>query len=296
MMKAHKFSVWILAAISALTFMAGCGGSGNVDVMQLIQERDSLRLQAEVQSRRLGNIEMAVAAMNATVDSIAREEEMIFINYDGAEVTRQGALGNLDRFEEMIRRQDQKIKELQGELAKNDFNSDAQTLISNLQLQIQQKNAQIAQLRKELENKNVDIAKLRQQVAQQSLRISAQDETIQGLETKTEKQGRALQRQDAILNTGYVLVGSKEELRAKGIIDKKGKIVGDGMLDQSKFAKVDIRKWNEVSFSAKKPRILTNMPQSAYVLTTTGYGQFVLRVTNPTDFWKFSPYLIIQTY
>lgn len=284
----------LVAVLASLIY--ACGGRGNVDVMQLIQERDSLRLQAEVQSRRLENIEKAVTAMNETLDSIAYEEGMIFINYEGEETTRQGALGNLQRFEEMMRRQDQKIKELQQELEKNDFNTDAKLLIANLQLQIQQKNAQIAQLKKELENKNVDIAKLRMQVAQQSLRISAQDETIQGLETKTEKQGQALQRQDAILNTGYVLVGSKAELKAKGVLNKKGKLVGDGMLEKTKFAKVDIRNWKEVTFSAKRPQILTNMPQSAYMLTTAGDGIFTLRVTNPTDFWKFSSYLVIQTY
>jgi len=294
-MRHKKYSLWIVFVLCIAFMLGGCGGSGNVDVMQLIQERDSLRLQTEVQLRRLNNIEKAVEAMNETLDSIAIEEEMIFINYDGAEITRQGVLGNLDRFEEMMHRQDQKIKELQNELGKNVFNKDAQALIDHLQLQIQKKNIQIAQLRKELENKNVDIAKLRAQVAQQSLCITAQDEAIQVLESKSQRQDKALQRQDVILNTGYVLVGSKNELRSKGVLDKNGKIVGDGMLDKSKFAKVDKRNWEEVSFSAKKPRILTNMPSSAYTLSTNGDGLFYLKVINPADFWRFSSYLIIQT-
>lgn len=286
----------ILGAALALLAMWGCGGgSGSVDVMKLIEERDSLRLQAEVQAQRLGNIEKAVLTMNETLDSIAREENMIFINLDGVEATRQGALGNLDRFEDLMRRQDKKIKELQNELAKNAFNAEAQELIDHLQAQVNVKNAQIAQLRKELENKNVDIAKLRKQVESQSLRISAQNEAIAGLEASGRLKDKALQTQSNMLNTGFVIVGSKNELKEKGIIGKKGNIVGDGMLDKSKFAKVDIRQWNEVTFSAKKPKILTNMPSSSYTLTTNGDGVFCLRVANPADFWRFSSYLVIQT-
>lgn len=294
MMKCIK-GVFILLVHLSLVMMSACSGHGGVDVMSLIQERDSLRLQAEVQSQRLSNIEKAMMTMNETFDSIAFDEDMVFISCDGKEITRQGALGNLDRFEEMVKRQDKKIKDLQAELAKNPFNSDAQGLVAHLQEQINLKNYEIARLRKELENKNVDIAKLRKQVETQSLRISSQEETIAGLQVSGQKKDAALKRQDAMLNTGYVLVGTKDELRSKGVINKKGNLYGDGMLDKSKFAKVDIRHWEEVNFSAKRPKILTNMPPSAYTLSTNGDGVFCLKVTNPSDFWRFSSYLVIQT-
>ena len=91
-----------------------------------------------------------------------------------------------------------------------------------------------------------------------------------------------------------MLIGSKDDLNRKGVT-KKGKIVPDAVLDRTKFATVDIRKWREVSFQAKRPRILTNMPASSYQLTTDGYGNFTLIVDNPSDFWRISSYLVIQT-
>lgn len=97
-----------------------------------------------------------------------------------------------------------------------------------------------------------------------------------------------------MLNNGYVLIGSKDDLRRKGIL-KNGRVISDAALDRSKFFQVDIRKWHEISFRAKKPRILTNMPASSYSLTTSGDGNFTLSITDPSDFWRISNYLIIQT-
>ena len=167
-------------------------------------------------------------------------------------------------------------------------------MISHLKEQLNTKNIQIAQLKEELEKKNVDIARLQEQVESQRLTINTQTATINELNQRTQRQGEALARQDAILNNGYVLIGSRDDLKRKGIL-KKGKIVADAALDRSKFAKVDIREWREVSFTAKRPRILTNMPASSYEITTTGNRNFTLTVKNPSDFWRISTYLVIQT-
>lgn len=156
------------------------------------------------------------------------------------------------------------------------------------------KDNQIIQLRKEIEKKNVDISRLQEQVTSQQYTIDSQTVKIDELNKKTQRQNEALARQDAILNNGYVLLGTKADLQRKGIL-KKGKLVSESILDRSKFKQVDMRHWKEVSFTAKKPRILSNMPTSSYELTTDGHGNFTLTIINPSDFWKITSYLIIQT-
>ncbi len=91
-----------------------------------------------------------------------------------------------------------------------------------------------------------------------------------------------------------MLIGSKKDLERKGVLRKK-KLVNDAVMDKSKFAKVDVRKWNEISFEAKRPRILTNIPESSYQLTTTGKRQFKLKITDAAAFWSISSFLVIQT-
>ena len=100
--------------------------------------------------------------------------------------------------------------------------------------------------------------------------------------------------QDKELNNGYVIIDTKAELKRKGIARRK-KVINEGLLDKSKFTQVDIRNTTILTFNAKKPRILTNMPQSSYTMTKNGDGTYTLNITDPTRFWSISRYLVIQT-
>ena len=278
-----------------LLLVCSCGNSGS-EVMKLVEERDSLRQINREQIERLDSYSKTIETLNETLDSIAYQENMIFFNNNGEmPITKENVKHNLMRFEALLKKQGEKIRQLEKQLSEsNDSNAQSLSLISHLKEQLNTKNIQIAQLKEELEKKNVDIARLQEQVESQRLTINTQTATINELNQRTQRQGEALARQDAILNNGYVLIGSRDDLKRKGIL-KKGKIVADAALDRSKFAKVDIREWREVSFTAKRPRILTNMPASSYEITTTGNRNFTLTVKNPSDFWRISTYLVIQT-
>lgn len=285
----------LLSVCSVYLMISGCGNSGR-EVIKLVEERDSLRLVNSKQTEMLNNYYKTIETLNETLDSIAYQEKMLFIN-DNVEipVTKEDIRHNLMRFEALLKNQSEKILQLEKQLSEtNEANEKSLNLIAHLKVQINEKNLEIAQLNDELKKKNVDIARLKEQIESQRLTINTQTETINELNKRTKIQDEALARQDAILNNGYVLIGSKDDLKRKGIL-KDGKIVADAALDRSKFAVVDIRNWREISFTAKRPRILTNMPSSSYEITTTGNRDFTLTVVNPSDFWRISTYLVIQT-
>lgn len=274
--------------------MASCGNS-NDKVLEIIAERDSLRKMSETQSAELSNYVQMVEVFNSTLDSIATQEGLIFVGNGETPVTKEDVRYNLTRFETILRKQEAKIRDLEARLASdNDSTNQALQLVSHLKRQLGIKNRQIAELKSELEKKNVTISELQQLTESQRVKIESQTVTINELSNRTRRQGEALARQDAMLNNGYVLIGSKSDLKRKGIT-KRGKLVANAVLDRTKFYQVDIRKWQEISFTAKRPRILTNMPASSYELTTTGDRNFTLRIINPADFWRISSYLVIQT-
>lgn len=284
----------ILVLSSIAPVLYGCGNS-NQEIMKLVEERDSLRQAQILQKEKLDNYSKTIETLNATLDSIAYQEKMIFIGNGEIPVTKEDVKHNLMRFEALLKKQGEKIKQLEKQLAEsNESNTHSLSLISHLKEQLNDKNLRIVQLKEELEKKNVSIARLQELVESQKITINTQSATINELNRRTQRQNEALARQDAILNNGYVLIGSKEDLKRKGIL-KKGKIVADASLDRSKFAKIDIREWREIYFTAKRPRILTNMPSSSYEITTTGDQKFTLTVKDPSDFWRISSYLIIQT-
>ena len=274
--------------------MYSCGNS-NKEILRLVEERDSLRQAQKVQEGKLDNYSKTIETLNATLDSIAYQENMLFISNGEIPVTKEDVRHNLMRFEALLKKQSEKIKQLEKQLSESkDSNTQSLSLIAHLKEQLNEKNLRIAQLMGELEKKNMSIARLQELVESQKTTINTQSATISELNQRTQRQSEALARQDAILNNGYVLIGSKDDLKRKGIL-KKGKIVADASLDRSKFAQIDIRKWREINFTAKRPRILTNMPSSSYEITTTGNRNFTLTVKNPSDFWRISSYLIIQT-
>lgn len=288
--KIMTYCQWALSLL-----VCSCGNSGS-EVMKLVKERDSLSQINREQTERLDSYGKIIETLNETLDSIAYQENMIFFNHNREiPITKEDVKHNLMRFEVLLKKQDDKIRQLEKQLSEsNDSNAQSLSLIAHLKEQLNAKNIQIAQLKEELEKKNVDIVRLQEQVESQRLTINTQATTISELSQRTQRQGEALARQDAMLNNGYVLIGSKDDLKRKGIL-KKGKIVADAALDRSKFAKVDIREWREVNFTAKRPRILTNIPASSYEITTTGNRNFTLTVKNPSDFWRISTYLVIQT-
>ncbi|MDE7409703.1 MAG: hypothetical protein K2N09_06745 [Muribaculaceae bacterium] len=291
-----KITITYFILSLSLLLLTGCGDAGG-NMARLQTERDSLITVNERQKERLNNYDQAVILLNSTLDSIAQEEKMIFVNAGNVEgpITKDIVRLNLERFESILNHQKERINQLELKIkARNDSSDKSLSLIAHLQDQIKLKDTQILQLRKEIEKKNVDITRLQEQVESQQYTIDSQTVKIDELNKRTQRQNEALARQDAILNNGYVLLGTKADLQRKGIL-KKGKLVSESMLDRSKFKQVDMRHWKEVTFTAKKPRILSNMPVSSYQLTTDGQGSFTLNIINPSDFWKITSYLIIQT-
>ncbi len=294
----RNFVIIIIVFLSQSIWLSCNKSSDNSskELIKLVEERDSLKRENEFQSEKLSDYGQIIEVMNATLDTIALQENMMFRSNGDLPVTKDDVKYNLMRFEALLKKQGEKIKQLEDQLkSSNDSNISSLGLIAHLHKQISVKNNQIAQLKNELEKKNVSISQLQEIVESQRVTIDTQNATITELNKRTQKQGEALARQDAILNNGYVLIGSKKDLKRKGVITRKGKIVSDGVMDRTKFAKVDIRNWTEVSFTAQKPRILTNTPSTSYELTTNGDGNFTLTVKNPSDFWRISNYLVIQT-
>lgn len=289
-MKKTLFSLCTLLAV----VLSGCNNQGG-DILKLVAERDSLKANNEAQDKKLTAITGTVTAINAALDSIALEEGMIFAG-DSHEtpLTRQDALKNLQRFEGVLNKQKEKIAALEAQLSEQKDVQGLKGLVEHLQKQLREKDAQIAMLKSELSKKDVNISRLRKEVESQRSLISEQTEAIAQLDRKNKAQTTALTRQDEVINTCYVMIGTKSDLKRRGII-KGSKLLADGALDKSKFAKVDIRTFKEISFEAKRPRILTNIPPSAYTLATKGKHNYTLYITNVTAFWSISNFLIIQT-
>jgi hypothetical protein len=109
---------------------------------------------------------------------------------------------------------------------------------------------------------------------------------------------RILDAQDKALNTAWFVYGTKKELKEQNILEDKllGKDEVLQSLDFNKdyFTQIDIRKDTEFKLYSKSAKLLTTHTNGSYEWTKDEKEQYILRVTNPTDFWSVSRYMVIQ--
>ena len=75
---------------------------------------------------------------------------------------------------------------------------------------------------------------------------------------------------------------------------QSGDVLKSSNFNRDYFTKIDIRVDKEIKLYSKSAKILTNHPANTYTLTKDAKGEYVLRITNPTQFWSASKYLVIQ--
>ncbi len=156
--------------------------------------------------------------------------------------------------------------------------------IENLTAELEQKTAEINQLRAELEAKDIHIAEL--------------DETIEELNTDVanlkednSQKNETINTQDKQLNTAWFVFGTKKELKEQNIL-KDGKVLEQNF-NKDYFTKIDIRVDKEIKLYSRNAELKTAHPASSYVLQRDANKQYVLRITNPEQFWSTSKYLVI---
>jgi uncharacterized coiled-coil DUF342 family protein len=262
----------------------------------LLAQRDTLLSQLSEQEAQLEELQSCLDLLTQSMDSIAVQENMLFLpdpeNPDkplGKKQIRE----RLEAFSELVARQHALIASLEDSLdTKNEALSSIRNLVAHYKHEIEQKDAEIAKMRQELKSKNASIAALNTKVQEMEIDIRSKDSDIVHLTDVSDQQKKIMDAQDNILNEGYYIVKSKKELSALGI---KSNDISKTDINLSDFVKVDIRSFNELTIMSSKVKILTPMPTSSYQLIDNEDKTTTLSISDPADFWQYSNILIIQT-
>ena len=279
--------------IFLVLFLAAC--TGNKQENSQMEERiDSLQKENDRKDRDINDMTTFVSLLADGLDSIAKQENILFYTNKGREgtiVDKDQLRKNLDMFEETLNQQRQRIAQLADSLkARGENLSNLSRLVTHLNQQLDEKNNQIQKLRSELQKKNVNISQLQK-------KVTALTEDNTQLNQRVETQVQALNAQTEMMNEGFVKIGTKKALSDLGIISGgflKKKKVNLNAIQQDQFMRVDIRYFKEIPLNSGNPKVLTQMPASSYTITKTSKNQSVLSILDPTAFWSISNYLIIQ--
>ena len=272
-----------------------------VDMAGYMKERDSLIIENQANKEELAELNSIISTVSAGLDSIAIQEGILYSGKtrDGVALNRNQIIANINSMAEILKRQREKIQSLQDSLAMRSANPNKssqsieklQNVIAFLNKQLAEKDNEIQSLRRDVNSKNKDINQLRTSLSDMRNRAEK-------AENRTQVVTQALAKQDEIINECYIKIGTKKQLVASGLL-KGGflqkKKVNYEDVDKSKFNAVDIRKFREVTLKSNNPKILTPQPSNnSFHFEENGDGTCTLVITNPTQFWSVSNFLIIQ--
>ncbi len=280
---------WLMTSVIVMlcACMAGCGEkrarqttfhrvASNDSLEQIIAQRDD---EINDMMATLNDIQVCFREINEAEDEVnlAKNGEGV----DKAQLIRENVKFISSRMDENRAL----IKKLQSQLRTSGFKGEElKKVISNMIVQLKDKDKQLQRLRIELDAKDIHIAELDETINNLSSNVSE-------LRTETEEKMQTISNQDKLLNTAWFVFGTKKELKGQHII-VDGKVL-QSSFNHNYFTKIDIRVTKEIKLYSKSVTLLTNHPIGSYTLQRDATQQYELRITNPQLFWSTSKYLVM---
>lgn len=213
---------------------------------------------------------------------------------------KESIMKEIAMIDNMIIRSHENVRALSDKIKSSEIKQGVfQKRLNSLQADLKERQTIIVDLKTELVAREEVIAVLTSQADSLNTTISAQVETIdqKGLEVS---QLTALNDE---LNKGYLAIGTFQDLKAKGVVDKEGGFLGfigrkvalQEDADKSEFLELDKRNVNQLRIEAAYLSLVSNHPSSSYsILPSEDEGVKILEITDPEAFWQISKYLVIS--
>jgi chromosome segregation ATPase len=235
-----------------------------------------LQIIAEVQSNfeQIRTTELGIIDQAQDTEGMSKDDKaLIQQNFD---IIRNKLQENRDK----IAKLEEDLKKAKGETAA------VRQIIKNLRSDLEKKDKEIDLLKAQLQEKDEKILELDNLVTSLNL-------TKDSLNMVAAQQISAIQAQDEELNTAWYIIGTKKDLKNKGLKEKDLKT---GKINKSIFTKIDIRDFSELDLGSKKAKVYTSHPQSSYSLTKKSDKdkELVFKIKDYPSFWSTSRVLVIQ--
>ena len=277
--------LFLVACVAAFC-LTGCNNGKNDSAAQNTAQADSLNGIIAQKDSEINDLMGTLNEIEEGFQQISEAEHRVSLAKDGEGVNKKQKLKEDIQFiADRMKQNRELIAKLQKQLANGTLKgAQLQKTIEGLQKQLEEKDAQLQTLREELDKKDIHIAAL--------------DETVNNLNTKTNRltaesnqKTETINAQDKQIHTAWYVFGTKKELKEQSII-QDGKVM-TGNFNRNYFTKVDIRNLSEIKLYSKSAKLLTTHPSSSYSLVRDANKQYTLRITNSQIFWSTSKYLVV---
>ena len=270
--------------------LASCDGfkGGSKD---LKAENDSLLMELNQRNAELDDmmgtfneVQEGFRKINAAESRVDLQRGTITENSASA---KQQIASDIEIISKQMEENKAQIAKLQAQLKNSNYNStQLKKAVEALTAELNAKQQRIEELQTELASKNIRIQELDAAVSD----LSVAKET---LTAENEAKAKTVAEQEKSLNAAWFVFGTKSELKAQKIL-QSGDVLKSADFNKDYFTQIDIRTTKEIKLYSKRAELLTTHPSGSYELVKDDKGQLTLKITNPTEFWSVSRYLVIQ--
>jgi len=282
------FKLFVVGFIATTLLTAtSCGGgkekANNPLVDSLSHDNSNLKGELTEREAALQDFVNGFNDIQSNLDEIKAKEKIVTnVSKDGDVKSKEDQIkSDIQAIYDLMAKNRANLSALRSKLKTANTKIDGlEKMIAGLEAQLSEKDGQINDLKNQLEQKNVELSNL--------------NTNYQNLEQVS--QGQTQQ-----INTAYYIIGTGKELKEYGVTSKEGGFIGLGKkmevkadFNKDKFTKIDITQVTSIPIGAKKVKVLTTHPSSSYKLTGEKPVKS-LDISNATDFWSASKYLVIVT-
>jgi chromosome segregation ATPase len=266
--------------------VVACKNEKTSDLSETDARIDSLQKVIEQKDNEINDVMATFNEIQEGFRLIEQAENTVTLMKSGEQVNKSDQIRmSIRNIQQSMQHNRDLIAKLQQQVREGSTRSEQlRRTVETLMKQLDDKSESLRQLQAELEQKDIHIAELDKTVADLNTNIG-------DLQQETQQKQQTIDTQDKQLNTAYYVFGNKKELQNQNIYHK-GKVLRANF-NKNYFTKIDIRDVKEIKLYSKDAELLTTHPAGTYTLQPDAQKQYVLRITNPQQFWSTSKYLVI---
>lgn len=261
------------------------------EVDQLTQLKTELESEAITKDSTINDMMATFNLIQDNLDEIKRRENLVEINTEGDAEMSIGKTEKINRDLQMINKLMIDNKNLIEALSKKAKNSG---------VKIGELERMIANLTKRVQSKDVEIATLKEELVTMNFKVTELNQSLDEMALENMRKQKALEESIDEINTAYFAYGTYNELNEKNVLTKEGGFLGLGKqktlkdnFNEEYFSKIDLTKTTSFLIYSKKASLVTTHPDDSYKFVGNDNQIDSLVITNPTEFWKASKYLVV---
>jgi hypothetical protein len=264
----------------------------NLLLSQMETQKNSFNEKITSRDSVIGEWIATFDEVEKNIAMIKEKEHIISMNSSNNELSkdkRQMVLDDIQYINTLLEANKQKIASLNEQLKKSGGTIKAlQNKIAQLEATVKQSENEISDLKSTLVSKNFEIDQL-----------NVQNSTLKNTIVQNEE---VMAKQTNEINKAFYACGTAKQLKAKGLLTKKGGFIGlgktktlSGSLSDSAFVQIDLTKTKSIPVNAKKARLISEHAASSYQFIHNKDNKIEsIEIKDPALFWKISKYAVVE--